>query len=138
MFEITSTRWHSAMQQPTLFDAPRASSITKSKNIGVQSRNEANERNKVNRFAQRAAVLQAVREAGSRGLTSKEYASQTGLSLNEFSGRFTELVDAGLIFRREDTTRPPKIKVDKDGNEIEVPYLISRNRAVVNWAKGSE
>jgi len=106
-------------QQLHLFESPQVSSISESKRIGRKSQNEANTRNKAIRPKQRQEVLEAIQLAGANGLTSKEYASQTGSSLNRISGRFSELVAEGAIFRR-----------DGDGAK--------RDGARVHWAKGFE
>ena len=105
--------------QPTLFDAPRVTTVTESKQAGRQASQAANDRGKLGRSNARLAVLAAIQEAGERGLTSKEYALHCGSTLNAVSGRFSELVQAGSVFRR-------------NGKEFR------RDGAAVHWAKGHE
>jgi DNA-binding IclR family transcriptional regulator len=45
-------------------------------------------------------VLAIIRRAGSRGTTSTEIAAELDRPKNAFSGRITELVEFGFVFRK--------------------------------------
>lgn len=50
-------------------------------------------------------ILQIIRQAGAEGATSTDIKAATGKSKNEFSGRITELIEFGLVFRKEGVRR---------------------------------
>lgn len=51
------------------------------------------------------AVLSIVERAGQRGATSSEIAAELDKPKNCFSGRITELVQAGFLYRRDGVRR---------------------------------
>lgn len=51
------------------------------------------------------AVLDIIKRSGQRGATSSEISAQLGKPKNCFSGRITELVQGGFIYRREGVRR---------------------------------
>ena len=87
-----------------LFENPQATTVSESNRAGRSARNDAQPVDSV-ASAGRAAVLEIVREAGSNGATSSDIAQRLSKPKNAFSGRITELVQAGLLFRRAGVRR---------------------------------
>lgn len=84
------------MSQPTLFDpcARKHGGNVESQAAWVKASGHLGE--------SQAEVLRIVREAGEQGATSKEVAAALSRELNTISGRFSELVRAGKIYRTTD------------------------------------
>ena len=106
--------------QPDLFtdrdptgQAARAAGrdITAGRHGGNPQSREAFERIEEKLPSRRLEVLRLVQDAGARGLTCKEFCQiktrRTGEihAAHQWSGRFTELVESGHIYRREGDKR---------------------------------
>ena len=77
--------------------------ICESKHGGVFTSQQAFERAKPTLAKARLQVLLAVEKSLDEGITSKEYAEQSGKTLNAISGRFSELARDGWIIRTDKT-----------------------------------
>jgi len=60
---------------------------------------QANEAALPQKEQQRQQIADAIRKAGSRGLTLKEYSEESGIAMHRISGRFSELHEMGRIVR---------------------------------------
>lgn len=90
--------------QPTLFDAPPAATPTTRIARPVVDQGRAHSREVHQRIAprlpsDRQAVLDVIRNAGTRGATLFELSEALRKQPHEISGRITELVQAGLVIR---------------------------------------
>lgn len=87
-----------------LFDNTKATSKAESKQEGRAARNAARP-SSASLSRQCTEVLDVVRTAGPNGATSSDISTALGLPKNAFSGRITELVEAGLLFRKAGVRR---------------------------------
>jgi hypothetical protein len=86
--------------QPDLFQLP-TQDISARRHGGDENSRAAHDRMlKQGRLAaQQGRVLEAIRQAGQRGLTCMELAKLWSVGMNQISGRFTELLKSGKIRR---------------------------------------
>lgn len=89
--------------QPTLFDSPAPTPTTRIArpvvDQGPAHSREVHERIAPRLPSDRQAVLDVIRNAGTRGVTGYEIAEALRKHHHEISGRISELVQAGLVIR---------------------------------------